>query len=300
MKLGCVLVHGNVIPVASIHGRLVNLHKLAELVSPGFRFPIGTSLIRFLMNPDASFNTVLEILESLRNTSPARFGLQASGLKWLPPVPDARQIVCVGLNYRSHCLEQNVQPPDQPRFFAKLVSSMTGHQEKVRLWPITSAVDYEGELGVVIGRRTFRVPEEQALAHVAGYTIVNDVSARDLQESDRQWTRSKSLDGFCPIGPFMTTADEIANPDDLRILTTVNGEVRQDCSTSDMTFGIASIISTISQAITLDAGDIIATGTPAGVGKFRTPRTFLCHGDSVTVEIAGLGQLENTFADYDG
>jgi len=297
MNLGCVQSHGKVIPVASINGRLVNLQKVAELVSAGFHFPIGVTLIKSLMNPDAAITTVFEVLKSLYATSSARFTIQDAGLRWLPPIPDARQIICVGLNYRSHCAEQDVQPPEQPRFFAKLVSSMNGHLEPVNLWPITTAVDYEGELGVIIGRRTFAVSERHALSHVAGYTIINDVSARDLQESDRQWTRAKGLDGFCPMGPFMTTADEISDPGNLRIRTTVNGEVRQDCLTSDMTFGVASIISSVSQAITLEPGDIIATGTPAGVGRFRTPRTYLGHEDSVSITIGGLGTLTNTFRD---
>lgn len=295
MNLGCVVSHGKVIPVASINGRLVNLQKVAELVSAGFNFPVGVTLVRSLMNPDAAITTVFEVLRSLSSTASTRFTLRDGDLRWLPPIPDARQILCVGLNYKSHCAEQDVRPPEQPRFFAKLVSSMNGHMEPVNLWPITTAVDYEGELGVIMGKRTFGVSERQALAHVAGYTIINDVSARDLQESDRQWTRAKGLDGFCPMGPFMTTADEVSDPGNLKIVTTVNGEVRQDCLTSDMTFGVASIISRVSQAITLEPGDVIATGTPAGVGRFREPRKFLDDGDVVSITVGGLGTLTNTF-----
>lgn len=295
MKVGCVLSRGTVIPVASIRGGLVNLQRVADLVSSGFRFPTGTGLVRALMTPDAGISTVFEILGSLKANHSARFAVPSDGLRWLPPVPDARQIICIGLNYRSHCAEQNTEPPAEPRFFAKLVSSLTGHMEPISLWPVSSAIDYEGELGVVIGRRTFQVSKKNALSHVAGYTIVNDVSARDLQESDRQWTRAKGLDGFCPAGQFMTTTDEIADPDNLRIVTKVNGEVRQDCLTSDMTFGVAEIISSVSQAITLEPGDIIATGTPAGVGKFRNPPSFLCDGDIVSITIDGLGTLTNSF-----
>ncbi|HOD08004.1 MAG TPA: fumarylacetoacetate hydrolase family protein [Myxococcota bacterium] len=295
MKLGCVIHKGTMAPVARVHGRLVNLQKVADVVAPGSRFPTGVEMVKRLMAPDASFSTVIEVLRSLKTSCPSRFFQSETGLQWLPPVHDARQVICVGLNYRSHCAEQNVPEPVEPRFFSKLVSSMTGHLRPVSLWPVTNAIDYEGELAIVIGKTTFRVPESRALSCVAGYTILNDVSARDLQESDRQWMRAKSLDGFCPCGPFLTTADEIPDPDSLRITTTVNNEVRQDCPTSDMIFNAAAIISRLSQAITLQPGDIIATGTPAGVGKFRDPRGYLSHGDTVSITIDGLGTLTNTF-----
>jgi len=295
MRFGCALCRGVVIPVASVRGGLVNLQRIADLVAGGFQFPVGTTLIHRLMSPDPKIATVFEVLESMKSSPASKFSLPAGPVKWLSPVPDARQIICVGLNYRSHCAEQRVKPPTEPRYFAKLVSSMTGHLEPVSLWPISNRIDYEGELAVVIGRRTFRAGRQDALSHVAGYTVVNDVSARDLQESDRQWTRAKSLDGFCPTGPFLTTADEIPDPGNLRIVTTVNGEVRQDCSTSDMLFPVDELVSIVSQAITLEAGDIIATGTPAGVGKFRDPPEFLKDGDEVSITVGGLGTLTNRF-----
>ncbi len=299
MKLGCVIHKGAMVPVARVHGRLVNLQTVADRVVPGSRFPTGVDMVRRLMAPDDSFSTVIEVLRSLKTSCPSQFFLPETGLQWLPPVHDARQIICVGLNYRSHCAEQNVPDPVEPCFFSKLVSSMTGHLRPISLWPVTNAVDYEGELAIVIGKTTFREPESRVLSRVAGYMILNDVSARDLQESDRQWMRAKSLDGFCPCGPLLTTADEVPNPDSLRITTTVNNEVRQDCSTSDMIFNTAGIISRLSQAITLQPGDIIATGTPAGVGKFRVPREYLSHGDTVSITIDGLGTLTNTFKGVD-
>jgi len=235
---------------------------------------------------------VREAGSSLLAPSPGERTWPWSEVRLLPPVRPA-SIVCVGLNYRDHAAESGVDLPAAPLLFAKLPSSVAGPGEDIVIPSITQQVDYEAELGVVIGRAARAVSVSDALAHVLGYTCVNDVSARDLQFADGQWIRGKSLDTFCPIGPWIVTADEIPDPQALGIRCLVNGEALQDSSTSQMVFGVAELISYISQGITLQPGDVIATGTPAGVGFARTPPVFLHPGDTVTVSIDGIGELSN-------
>ena len=215
-------------------------------------------------------------------------------VRLLAPLPNPPKIVAIGLNYMDHCREQNMPVPDRPLVFAKFSSSIIGPGDDIVWDPaLTRQVDYEAELGVVIGRRARRVSVERALDHVFGYTIVNDVSARDLQFPDKQWVRGKSLDTFCPLGPFIVTADEIPDPQALAIKCRVNGRYLQNSSTSEMIFGVRELIARLSQSFTFEPGDLIATGTPDGVGVFRKPPVFLQDGDTVVVEIEGLGQLEN-------
>jgi 2-keto-4-pentenoate hydratase/2-oxohepta-3-ene-1,7-dioic acid hydratase in catechol pathway len=202
------------------------------------------------------------------------------------------KIICVGLNYRDHAAEQNLDPPETPMLFAKWPSAVIGPGDPIVLPSISQQVDYEAELGVVIGARVKSVSAENALEAVRGYVPVNDVSARDLQLADGQFTRAKSLDTFCPVGELTSTAD-VQSPDSLRIRCLVNNEVLQDSNTSEMTFSVSDLIAFVTQAITLEPGDLIATGTPAGVGIFRRPQRFLSSGDVVTVEIEGVGSLTN-------
>ena len=209
------------------------------------------------------------------------------------PIDRPGKIVCVGLNYRSHAEEQDRRPPERPMLFAKWATSLIGPGEPIVLPPISSAVDYEAELGVVIGVRAKAVPVESALDIVRGYLCANDVSARDLQRGDRQYTRGKSLDTFCPVGPELVPAAQVHDPQALRLRCLVNGEVRQDSSTTDMIFSVAELIAFTSEAITLEAGDLLLTGTPSGVGEFREPPLYLADGDEVTVEIEGIGTLTN-------
>jgi 2-keto-4-pentenoate hydratase/2-oxohepta-3-ene-1,7-dioic acid hydratase in catechol pathway len=212
----------------------------------------------------------------------------------LAPLPRPGKIVAIGRNYREHAAEEGVEPPPAPLIFAKWPSSVVGPGAEVRWDPaLTAKVDYEAELAVVIGRTARRVPVETALDHVLGYTCLNDVSARDIQFGDGQWVRGKSLDTFCPMGPALVTADEIGDPQDLAISCTVGDERVQDARTSAMYFGVAEIISYCSMSFTLEPGDVIATGTPAGVGVFRDPPRFLGDGDRVAVEIERIGRLEN-------
>ena len=214
-------------------------------------------------------------------------------LELLAPVPRPRTIVCVGRNYVAHAHERGFDPPPEPILFPKFVSSVSAPGASVEVPPQTERVDWEAELGVVIGRRASRVRREDALDYVAGYTCMNDLSARDLQNRPGvgQWTRGKAIDGFLPMGPWLVTADEIDDPQHLHIACRVNGETMQDADTSLMIFPVDELISFISTTITLEPGDCIATGTPAGVGVARTPPVFLRDGDLVEVEIERIGTL---------
>lgn len=202
------------------------------------------------------------------------------------------KIVAVGLNYRAHAEEQGVELPKAPLLFAKWPTSLIGPGDTIVLPRIATQVDVEAELGVVIGSRVKGVSVEHALEAVRGYVCANDVSARDLQFGDRQWTRGKSLDTFCPVGELVP-AGEVPDPQALRIRGLVNGEVRQESTTGDMVFSVAELIAYVSQAVTLEPGDLLLTGTPAGVGVFRDPPVFLQDGDEVAVEVEGLGTLTN-------
>lgn len=209
------------------------------------------------------------------------------------PIERPQKIICIGLNYKDHAEEQGGDLPDRPLLFAKWPNTLIGPGEPIVIPSISTQVDYEAELGVVMGARVSRVSPENALEAVAGYVCVNDVSGRDLQFSDKQWVRGKSLDTFCPVGPALVPASEIPDPQTLGIRAILNGEVMQDSNTSNMVFGVAEIIAFITQAITLEPGDLIATGTPAGVGVFRDPQVLLEPGDEITIEIDGIGALTN-------
>jgi 2-keto-4-pentenoate hydratase/2-oxohepta-3-ene-1,7-dioic acid hydratase in catechol pathway len=212
------------------------------------------------------------------------------------PIERPGKIVCVGMNYRDHAAESGLEVPSRPVLFAKWPNGLIGPGEPIVLPAGCDQVDYEAELGVVIGARARRLSAAEALGAVAGYVCVNDVSARDLQFEDGQWTRAKSLDTFCPVGPRLVATDEVSDPQRLRIRCLVNGEALQDSSTEHMVFSVAELVAFISEAITLEPGDLIATGTPAGVGFTRKPPIFLRPGDEVTVDIEGIGALTNPVA----
>jgi 2,4-didehydro-3-deoxy-L-rhamnonate hydrolase len=203
-----------------------------------------------------------------------------------------QKIVCVGLNYRDHAEEQGVALPERPLLFAKWPNTLIADGDAIRIPSITQQVDYEAELGVVIGERASRVTVDDALDVVRGYVVANDVSARDLQFSDGQWVRGKTLDTFLPVSELVPAAD-IPDPQALPIRAVLNGEVMQDSNTSNQIFGIREVVSFVSQAITLEPGDLIITGTPAGVGAFRNPKVWLKPGDEITIEIDGLGSITN-------
>ena len=210
------------------------------------------------------------------------------------PLPRPRSVVAIGRNYVDHNAEQDEDLPTKPLVFAKLPGSVIGPGEPIEWDPrATTQVDWEAELGVVIGSRARSVSRDQALHHVFGYTCINDVSARDMQFADEQWVRGKSLDTFCPMGPFVVTSDEVNDPQALAISCRVNGETMQEANTADMIFSVADIVSYCSENFTLHPGDVIATGTPGGVGFFREPPQFLRHGDTVEVEIESIGVLRS-------
>jgi 2,4-didehydro-3-deoxy-L-rhamnonate hydrolase len=207
-----------------------------------------------------------------------------------PLVPG--KLIGVGLNYRDHAAETGAELPREPLLFAKLTTALTGPGGEIVRPAYTDELDYEGELALVIGARARGVPPADALGHVFGYAVMNDVTARDRQRAEPQWVRAKGGDTFAPFGPWVTTTDEVADPQALAIRTTVNGELRQDGTTADMVFPVAELVAWCSASFTLEPGDVITTGTPAGVGVARG--AFLGPGDRVRVQIAGLGAIENT------
>jgi 2-keto-4-pentenoate hydratase/2-oxohepta-3-ene-1,7-dioic acid hydratase in catechol pathway len=208
------------------------------------------------------------------------------------PIERPGKIVCVGLNYRDHAEEQGVALPEEPLLFAKWPNALIGPGVAIVIPREVTQCDYEAELGVVVGSRVKGVSKENALEAVRGYVCANDVTARDFQFSDGQWSRGKSVDTFCPVGPLVPAA-EVPDPHALAIRTIVSGEVLQDSTTANLIFGVDEIISHAAKTMTLEPGDLILTGTPAGVGVFRRPRRLLEPGDEVTVEIEGLGSLTN-------
>jgi 5-carboxymethyl-2-hydroxymuconate isomerase len=209
-----------------------------------------------------------------------------------PPLLPGK-VVAIGLNYPVHASESGVAAPEQPLVFAKFPSCVTGPTDPIVIdSSLTERVDWEVELAVVIGRRMRDVPVESALDHVFGYTVANDVSARDVQFADGQWTRGKSFDTFCPLGPVVVTADELS-PGDLRLTTRVNGELVQDDTTANMIFGVAELLAFCSRSFPLDPGDVVLSGTPHGCGEFMEPQRSLAAGDVVEVAVEGIGALRN-------
>lgn len=203
------------------------------------------------------------------------------------------KVICVGLNYRDHAEEQGVELPPAPLFFAKFANSVAGPDDPIVLPPEGGHVDAEAELAIVIGKRARRISEDDALDVVAGYVVANDVSARDLQFSDGQWFRGKSFDTFCPLLPDIAPVDRLGDAGDLQIVQRLNGEVLQDSRTSSLIFGVREIVARATDFLTLEPGDLILTGTPAGVGIFRDPKVQLKVGDEVEIEIEGIGVLRN-------
>lgn len=229
-------------------------------------------------------------------------GDKARGSEWLldegtltlgPAVPNPGKILCVGLNYRAHAAESGQPEPSTPVIFSKFNNAIAAPGEKVPLPTVGEQYDYEVELAVVLGRRGRNIDESEALDYVFGYCTANDLSARDLQALSTQWLLGKSLDKFMPIGPYLVTADEVADPQRLQIRSWVNGELRQNSNTSDMIFSVAQIISFISRYMTLEPGDVILTGTPEGVILGMKEKVWLKPGDEVAVEVEGLGRLVN-------
>jgi acylpyruvate hydrolase len=216
-----------------------------------------------------------------------------SGVTLLPVIPSPQKIICIGVNYADHAAETGQAPPPYPTVFAKFANTLAASGDPIVLPKASTMPDYEGELAVVIGRPGRQISEQDALDYVAGYTAFNDVSARDFQGHTSQWTMGKSPDTFGPLGLALVTADEIPDPQKLELRTTVNGEVLQQASTADMVFTVRQLIAYLSQTMTLLPGDVIATGTPSGIGAARTPPRFLRPGDTVVISIDGVTELTN-------
>ena len=236
--------------------------------------------------------SILEQESAVQTGQKARLAYSLDEIEFLPAV-NAGKILAIGRNYVDHAIEGGAEPPAAPLIFNKLSNSLSAHNAPIVLPDISKQVDYEAELAVVIGRKAKRVSESEALDYVFGYTLIDDVSARDLQFGDGQWVRGKGLDTFAPLGPFITTRDEIADVQALHIEGRLNGNVMQSSNTSKMIFKVAYLVSYLSQGITLEPGDVIATGTPEGVGIFRDPPVVLQAGDVYEVTIEGLGTLSN-------
>ncbi|MEH7416100.1 fumarylacetoacetate hydrolase family protein [Neobacillus drentensis] len=210
------------------------------------------------------------------------------------PVPNPGKMICVGHNYREHILEMKREIPQHPVVFAKFANTVIGPQDDIPFFPISEQLDYEAEFAFVIGKRARNVSQEDALDYVAGYTIVNDVTYRDIQRRTIQWLQGKTVEGSAPMGPWLITTDELENPSGLEVVLTVNGEERQHTNTANLVFSVQYLVEFLSNLMTLEPGDVILTGTPGGVGFAMNPQTFLKDGDVVKIEIDEIGSLENT------
>ncbi|KHF38843.1 fumarylacetoacetate hydrolase family protein [Halalkalibacter okhensis] len=249
----------------------------------------------FIQAGNEAFQYVTELLTQfeVNGTVDPRVIRKVEDVRLLAPIENPGKVVCVGNNYMDHCLEQNVDPPKQPLIFSKWPSCIIANGEEIELPEESQQVDFEAELAVVIGKKGKLISEDEAEDYIFGYTILNDVSARDVQFGDGQWVRGKSFDTFAPLGPVLVSKGEIADPHDLNIKLHVNGEVLQDSNTKHMIFSIPYIISYLSRGFTFEPGDIIATGTPHGVGVFRNPQVFLKDKDVCTINIDQVGTLQN-------
>ena len=246
---------------------------------------------------EGTFRDLGQLLDAGADPAPASSSVPLGSTSLRAPIARPRKVVCVGLNYHDHCREQGIEPPVYPMLFAKFGNAINDPGAEVVRPAATEQLDLECELAVVIGRPASHVSVREALDHVFGYTILNDVTMRDLQREDRQWLRAKGTDGFAPIGPAVVTRDELGDGSGLRMRSSVNGEAWQDSTTHEMVFGVPTLVSFVSRFVRLEPGDLIATGTPAGVGHYQRPPRYLQDGDLLRCEIEGIGVLENRVVD---
>lgn len=256
--------------------------------------PLPSSLQDLISLGFEGISTVERLMKDSTEDEREEATLRTEDITLLAPVPSPPKIVCLGLNYRDHAEEQGASIPDEPVIFMKPRTAIVGPEEPIIRPRFVKQLDYEAELAIVMGRKGKNIPVSAAEKYIFGYTAFNDVSAREIQRRDRQWTRGKSFDTFAPIGPCVATANQIPDPDDLRICTRVNGELRQNSSTKNMVFKVYEVVHHLSLVMTLEPCDIIATGTPAGVAAFMKPHPrYLSPGDTVEVEIEKIGTLRN-------
>jgi len=268
--------------------RVVCLPTLAKVV--GQQVPSSPEILI----EEGSYSRVEALLQNSTRRELETATYQVSQLRLLAPIRKPPKIICLGLNYKDHAEEQGKTPPDEPVIFMKPSTAIIGTGENIVKPDFVKQLDYEAELAIVIGKGAKNISVEEAKSCIFGYTILNDVSARDIQFKDRQWTRGKSFDTFAPTGPCITTTAQLHNPTNLRIRTWVNKQLRQDSTTRNMTLNVFEIVRHLSRVMTLEPCDIIATGTPAGVGFAMKPQPkFLQDGDVVTIEIEGVGILRN-------
>lgn len=270
-----------------------------EIVSPmgllkALKIPPPLSLDEVITLGKRGIEVIEQLMHCSTNTEKKDATISMEDVTILPPVPSPPKIVCLGLNYRDHAEEQGAEIPNEPVIFMKPRTAVIGSEQPIIQPGLVKQLDYEAELAIVIGRKGKDIPISDAKNYIFGYTAFNDVSARDIQFKDKQWTRGKSFDTFAPMGPCVTTVDQIENPNDLRICTKVNGELRQNSSTKNMVLNVYEVVHYLSLVMTLEPGDVIATGTPAGVGVFVKPEPkFLSVGDVVEIEIESIGTLKN-------
>ena len=252
------------------------------------------ALLEDILRQDDGLENLEKRLRSLDFTSMEEFTVPQGGYRPRQPVFAPQKVIGIGLNYHDHAKEVGRPLPEQPLLFAMYPNVVTGYDDEIAIPAMSDKIDYEAELGVIIGRRGRHVPVEKAVDYVAGYTIVNDVSARDLQRSDSQWIRGKSFDTFAPMGPCMVPVSVLGDGDGLDIRLRLNGETMQDSNTRNLIFKVPELVSYISRVMTLEPGDVISTGTPSGVGVGRTPPVFLKPGDVVEIDVEGIGTLRNS------
>ncbi len=275
--------------------RVLDLNvALRDYAGSAMQIPFMTDLQHLLQHGPDALKIVAETVESVRRSNSLSGIRTLSDVRLLAPILNPQKIVAIGQNYRDHCAEQGLEPPEKPIIFAKFPTSIIGPNQTITWDPaLTSEVDYEAELAVVIGQKARNVAQDEAFEYVAGYMNANDVSARDLQFGDRQWVRGKSLDTFCPTGPYLLTKDDVVDPHALSIRSILNGTVMQNSNTRNLIFSIPFLIAYASRAFTLLPGDILLTGTPPGVGVFRNPKVLLKPGDTISIEVEQLGTLTN-------
>lgn len=303
MKLVTFTHNGKSRIAALKDGKVIDLHAAfeAKLVSEGklraaqiAEAYIPQDMNGFLQGGAESLSLAKEaVAYALENESAVRLVFKEEEVKIEAPVPAPGKIICVGHNYREHILEMKRELPPHPVVFAKFANAVVGPQGDIPFLPISEQLDYEAEFAFVIGTRARNVSQAEALDYVAGYTIVNDVTYRDLQRRTLQWLQGKAVDGSAPMGPCLVTSDELTDPAGLDIVLTVNGEERQRSNTGNLVFSVQYLVEFLSNLMTLEPGDVILTGTPGGVGVAREPQTFLKDGDVVRIEVDRVGVLEN-------